>query len=63
MNKKKYEKFQKQFEHATGFDVMEKQDDETYLESARHNLTWLRDWAEDTAQGLERDFTKGDYGK
>lgn len=56
MTEKEYHRFSRGLKNSTGFDAMAKQDDETYLESARKNVTWLRDWAEETAQDLEKTY-------
>lgn len=56
MTKKQLERFSKYFTDQTGFDVMEKMGDETRIEVAQKNIQWLRDWAEENAQDLEKEL-------
>jgi len=56
VTEKQFKIFEAKYKNATSFDCMQKQDNETYIDAAERNIQWLRDWAEESAQGLERNL-------
>lgn len=47
-------KFGEIYKAETGFDLMDR-DGRSIAEHARHNIQWFRDWANETAQRLDRE--------
>lgn len=61
MTKVQFKKFQKSYENLLGIEAGEAYDGEKLGDAAHRIVEWTRDWVEECAQSLERDFLINEY--